>query len=52
MHHPINRSLRHLRTQSLSFHSLPHVAFHIYRSHLFNMAIYSLNMKTKDEEDQ
>jgi len=46
----MNRSLHHLRTQSLLFPSLPQVAFHIYCPHLFNTAIYSLNVKTKDEE--
>lgn len=51
MHNPMNRSLHHLRTQSLLFHSLPQVAFHTYCPRLFiNMAIYSLNVKTKDEE--
>lgn len=48
-----NHCLHHLRTLSLLFHSLSQAASHTYCPHLFhlfNTAIYSLNVKTQDEE--
>lgn len=48
MHNPVNRSLRHLRTESLLSHGLPQVAFHTYCPHLFNRATRRLHVETKE----
>lgn len=48
MRNPVNRSLHHLRTQSLLSHGLPQVASHTYCPHLLKRATCGLHVETKE----